>query len=165
MYGVGRPGASDELQAAPASARQSNDLVKEPVESFFELKVTLIVDAYLAYHRFPPIWPFRHSSPNRYRSSHRPRPSRDRRWNEVALSKSRSQTTTASGLPDKASIKASECVVTISCERSAASDRRRPSKLRRPIARRRDAILAPVPPCRSGAAGWRAEGQPSSTRT
>src|ERR1035441_4935015 len=121
MYGVGRPGASDELQAAPASARQSNDLVKEPVESFFELKVTLIVDAYLAYHRFPPIWPFRHSSPNRYRSSHRPRPSRDRRWNEVALSNSRSQTPTASGVTDKASSKATECVVTISCERSAAS--------------------------------------------
>jgi hypothetical protein len=35
------------------------------VETLLKLRVAFVVDADLAYHRFPPISPFRQSSPKR----------------------------------------------------------------------------------------------------
>ena len=52
------------MHTAPAGVAFKNELAKEVVETFLELR-SAFVDADLGYHRFPPTSPFGQSSPNR----------------------------------------------------------------------------------------------------
>ena len=89
------PGNQVESGPPPACALLVG--LKELVKPVSQIAVTLEVDGHLGYHRFPPITPFCHISPNLYSASQSFNSSLDRRFSCVPPSNPRSQTATASG--------------------------------------------------------------------